>query len=105
MKRSVNFSHTRKGRNTTNDIAAFLSDIGVTADQLRAEQKLKQFTDPNAQDQLEAPAYLRQTGLKGAQTRAAVFCAALERADPDGEYIKRTQEAQANEFWFEQDTD
>jgi len=37
MKRSVNFSQTRKPRNAVNDIATFLQDIGVTPEMLCAE--------------------------------------------------------------------
>ena len=39
MKRSVNLSRTRKPRNVNNDIALFLSDIGVTSDMLRAVKR------------------------------------------------------------------
>jgi len=46
MKRSVNFSRTRKSRNVTNDIAAFLGDIGYTSAMLREEQEKQMPTQP-----------------------------------------------------------
>lgn len=45
MKRSVNFSRTRKSRNVTNDIIAFLQDVGITSEMLRAESKFTPKSD------------------------------------------------------------
>ena len=40
MKRSVNFSKTRKPRNAIHDIASFLQDIGITSEMLQDSRRI-----------------------------------------------------------------
>ena len=70
MKRSVNFARTRKSRNTTNDIAAFLSDTGITAEMIRAEQEAQAKLKRDA-DEAAIQAFLTQDWERIMAERAA----------------------------------
>lgn len=107
MKRSTNFSHTRKPRNAANDIAAFLQDIGVTSTDLRADSRftVKERAKSDSADHpaaIEAQVETAQCGAQfGDVTNCLCYLPTGHKGDHRGQPAK--SDSIANISWQQED--